>query len=537
MPVNEPISSSPSTTPPHSGHVSFTRRLGAFVSATLISRILGYLRDALVAAYFGGGAQTDAFYAAFKIPNLLRRFLGEGSLTAAFVPVFTETIHKKGHDEARRLLQALLSGLLIVLVVLVALGILFAPQLTLLSSWGFVRDPEKFELATRLTRLIFPFLLFISLAALLTAVLNSCGRFFVPAVAPSGLSIGEIVFMLVLASRFRSPIEGLAVSAVVGVALHFLWQVPSLYREGYTLRPARPFAHPEVKRIVLLMGPTIIGLCADQVNSFVDQLCASFLRDGSITALYNSNRLMQLPLALFGVAVASVSLPALSKAAAADDPKEFKSLISFSVRISNFVLIPSVMGLLVLGYPITQLLFERGKFLPVHTQLTYWALVPCALGLPAYSATKVLASAFYARKNTKTPMNLAFLSMFVNVILDVALMWRFEVAGLTFATTAASWVQAALLFGVLRKQVGGIGGRHMSKSFLTASGAAVVMGLVLGAGEFWLFRSLPLLIRVPLATGLGAVTYLGTAWLIGAEEVKLVLASIKRRSHSVVAPS
>lgn len=508
----------------------FGRRLGAFASATMISRILGYIRDSMVAAYFGGGSQTDAFYAAFKIPNLLRRFLGEGALTAAFVPVFTETLHQKGKEEANRLFESLLSGLLVVLSIIVVLGIVLAPQVTQLISWGFVRDPEKFALTTQLTRLTFPFLILICVAALVSAVLHSCGRFFIPAVSPAGLSIGEIAFIIFLASRMKNPIEGLAISAVVGVGIHLAWQLPSLYREGYHLRLVKPFSHPEVRTVFLLMIPTVIGLCADQVNSFVDQFCASFLRDGSITALYNSNRIMQLPLALFGVAVSSVALPALSKVASEKNPEAFKELLGYSLSIANFVLIPSCIGLAVLGLPIIQVLFQHGHFTAENSLMTYRALVPYAFGLPAYSAIKIMASAFYAHKNTRTPMRVAFQAMAVNVVLDVILMWKWEVAGLALATTLSALYQAVVLFYFLKKEVGPLGGRQILRSFWFGSLAGLAMGGICWFLAFVVLIHFHTTVRVFGSITVGVLFYFGLSKLLKLKEYDHFMDTLLRRS-------
>ncbi len=507
----------------------FSQRLGAFASATFLSRILGYVRDSLVASYFGGGIQTDAFYAAFKIPNLLRRFLGEGALTAAFVPVFTETMQKKGKEEAQKLFEALVSGLLLVLSIVVVLGIIFAPQITQLISWGFTRDPEKFALTVQLTRLTFPFLMVICVAALVAAVLNSAGRFFVPAVAPSGLSIGEIAFIVLIAARMENPIEGLAVSAVIGVGIHLAWQLPALYKEGFHLRLVKPFAHPQVKTVFMLMVPTMIGLCADQVNSFVDQFCASFLRDGSITALYNSNRVMQLPLALFGVAVSSVALPALSRTAAEDNKEGFKDLLGYSLRIANFVLIPSAVGLVVLGHPIVELLFQRGRFTAENTGLTFYALVPCALGLPAYSAIKILASAFYAHKNTKTPVRIAFHAMAINVALSLMLMWKWEVAGLAAATTISAWYQAWVLFFLLKKKLGSLGGRAMMRSFLFGSFAGAGMGIICWFLAYRLLVDSAAFIRVFGSISAGIVFYFALSKLLKIKEYDAFMDTLLRR--------
>jgi putative peptidoglycan lipid II flippase len=507
----------------------FAKKVGSFASATLVSRILGYWRDALVAAYFGGGGLTDSFYSAFKIPNLLRRFMAEGAFTAAFVPVFTDTLHKKGHGEAHRLFNAVMSGMTVLLLAIVALGIVFAPEITHLMSWGFVDDPAKFDLTTRLTRLIFPFLLLISLASIIAAVLNASGKFFVAAVAPAGLSIGEILFVLLLATRVASPIQGLALAAVVGVGIHLVWQLPALYREGYSLKLAKPFNHPDVRGIFVMMVPAMIGLCADQVNAFVDQLCASFLRDGSITALYNSNRVMQLPLALFGVAVSSVALPAMSRFISLGDEKSFKETLGFSVRIANFVLVPSFVGLAVLGLPIVQLLFEHGRFTLANSQMTYYALVPTAAGLPAFSTVKILASAFYAKKDTATPMKIAFAAMFVNVIGDVLMMWKWEVAGLSLATTLSAWFQVGVLFYYLRKKMGLVGGREIVKSFLYGSLAGALMGLVCAELAFHLLRHWPLLLRTSIAVAVGSAFYFGLAKLLKIPEYKHLKSMLARR--------
>jgi putative peptidoglycan lipid II flippase len=495
----------------------------------MISRILGYLRDALVASYFGGGGQTDAFYAAFKIPNLFRRFLGEGSLTAAFVPVFTQTNKEKGREEANELFNALASGLLIILLVLVILGVLFAPQITQLVSWGFTRDPEKFALTTNLTRLLFPFLLIICMAALLTSVLNASGKFFVPALAPSGLSIAEILFVLFIAHKLKFPLYGLAISALVGVLIHFVWQIPSLYKAGYRFKFVVPFSHPKVKTVFLLMIPTVIGLCADQINSFVDQFCASFLRDGSVTALYNSSRIMQLPLALFGIAIASVSLPALAESANDKNAEEFKDMLGFSLRLANFVLIPSLVGLIVLGLPIVQMLFQHGRFTSEYSLLTFRALVPAAAGLPAYSATKILASAFYAHKNTKTPVHVAFWAMLINVILSVMLMWKYDVAGLATATSISAWFQTVVLFILLRNKLGLLGGKYIVKSFVVSAGLSLILAIVCVFTMKFTQGFLPLFPALLVSISLGALSYFSAAKIFKVPELNYLVKAFLRK--------
>jgi len=508
---------------------NFSKRLGAFSSATLLSRILGYIRDALVAAYFGGGMVTDAFYAAFKIPNLLRRFFGEGSMTAAFIPVFSDVLAKKGKEESVRFFNALNSALLLLLTAIIGIGVLFAPQVAHMVAWGFADDPEKMQLTIELVRLTFPFLLIISFAALVSAVLNAHGRFFIPAIAPSGLSIGEIAFITLFAAHSSSPIHGLAISAVVGVGIHFLWQLPQLYQEGYRLKWSNPFAHPDVKRVFLLMGPTVLGLSADQINSFVDQVCASFLRDGSITALYNSNRVMQLPLALFGIAVASVSLPALAKLIADNKPQEFKETLNFSLRVANFILIPAFVGLAVLGFPIVQALFQHGRFTEEQARLTYLTLIPSAVGLPAFSATKILASGFYARKNTLTPARVALLAMSLNVVLNIIFMQWWGAPGLALATSLASWFQGIILFRILRGELGLLGGRSLLKSFLWGCAAGTFMGVLCYIVAFHVLAEFSVYIRAFVPILIGAPAYFLAAKLFNVPEYHFFMRSLLKR--------
>jgi len=509
--------------------VAFTHHLSAYVSATVVSRILGYIRDAMVAAFFGGGWVTDAFYAAFRIPNLLRRFLGEGSLTAALVPVFTDVQNKKGKEEANYFLNSVISGLILVLSGIVILGILFAPWVAKFVAWGFSGNPEKLSLTIELVRLIFPFLFFISLAAVLTSVLNSRANFFIPALVPSGLSVAEIAYIMFFASLFKDPIYGLSIAAVAGGFLHFATQIPSIYKEGLHLKWVKPFSHPQVKTVFVMMLPTILGLAADQIDSFVDQLCASFLRDGSITALYNSNRVMQLPLALFGIAVASIALPTLSKAMSNEKMDEFKETLNFSLRIANYILIPSLIGLTVLGYPIIQALFQHGKFTPEFTKLTFQALVPYSLGLPAYSASKILASAFYARKNTRIPVRVSIYNMVLHIFLNLLLMFKFGVAGLALSTAVSAWVQVIILFLYLRREIGNMGAWTVVRSFFYGSLSGIVMGACSLVTFYFLLPGLGLYLRLFISIAVGIAFFFGFSKIFKIEEYKFFVGALLRR--------
>jgi putative peptidoglycan lipid II flippase len=291
----------------------------------------------------------------------------------------------------------------------------------------------------------------------------------------------------------------------------------------------RPFSHPEVKLVLLLMVPRIIGLCADQVNSFVDQFCASFLPDGSITALYNSNRIMQLPLALFGVAVSTVALPALSRFASEKNDKEFKETLNFSLRISNYILIPSLVGLTVLALPIVQVLFQHGRFSLENSHMTVAALIPYVLGLPAYSAIKILATGFYALKNTRTPVMIALADMVLHVIMNIVFMRWFGVGGLALSTAISAWFQAGLLFYYLRKETGPLGGRGVVTSFLSGTLAGSLMGTVAALLSFNLLRDMPLAMNVSLSIAAGVGVFFLLSKLFKIREYQYFMNALLRR--------
>lgn len=493
------------------------RHVGSVSSATLVSRILGYARDALVASAFGGSHLTDAFYAAFRLPNLFRRIFGEGPMTAAFVPVFTEHLAKNKREDAEKFFQTMFTTLFAILSALVVLGIVFAPAMTHMVAWGFKSsDPAKFEQTVHLTRLMFPFLLFVCMAALTSGALNSMGRFFLPALAPAMLSVAEIGFVLLLMGLFSNPLEGLAVSAVVGGILHFGLLLPALRREKFHLKwQWNPF-HPDVRRVGKAILPAVWGLSVDQINAFVNTICASFLVAGSVTALYNSNRLMQFPLALFGIATSIAALPSLSLYAAKEDWQGMKQTLNFALRMVFYTILPATVGLVVLGEPIIQLLFEHGKFTHRETVLTNGALVFYSLGLPAYAGVKVVVSFFYALKDTKTPVRVASYCLLINMVGNVSLMWRWGVSGLALASTISSLVNMLVLLWMLRGRVGLLGGRSLTISFLKCLGASAAMAAVSWGLIHFLHG--PLLARVPVSVIAGAVVYLAITRVLGMEE-------------------
>lgn len=490
----------------------FVRHAGAVSFATLLSRILGYVRDALVASAFGGGHLTDAFYAAFRLSNLLRRMLGEGPLSTAFVPVFSEHLAKHEPKEARDFFQSLFTSLGLLLLVIVGVGILASPLIVSLAAGGFKStNPATFDLTVTLTRQMFPFLFFVCLAAIGSAALNALGHFFIPALAPAMLSVVTIVYVLCIKQWAMDPMQGLALSTTVGGALHLAMVWPLLRREGMAPRWKWNPGHPDIRRVTLLILPALWGLSIDQVNAYVDTICASFLQEGSVTALYNSNRLMQFALALFGVSISTATLPHLSMSAAREEWGAFKENLNFSLRMTLYLVIPAMVGLIVLARPLVQTLFQHGLFTEQQTLMTASALAAYTLGLPAYALVKVVVTAFYARKDTKTPVKVATLCLIINMVGNVLLMGRWGVAGLAFSTAFASFVNGGILLWLLRQKMGLLGGRKILRTLVGSGIASGLMAVGAWTTLRWGFG--PLAVRAVGAVGVGTALYLLFTWV------------------------
>ena len=514
-------------------HSKMTKYIGSVSAGTMLSRILGYVRDMLVGWIFGAGMAADAFYAAFRIPNLLRRLMGEGSLSSSFVPVFSEYLTQKDMKETQELYNVVFTALLVALTVVSAIGIIFAPQITRMIAYGFRSNPEKMQLTILLTRLLFPFLLFICLAALQLSVLNSLKLFFIAAVAPAFLSISEIGFVLGIAPLMIAEhrIVGLAIAVGMGGVMQFLSQVRAVRRCGFRFRPNFNFGHPGLRQIFFMMIPAMWGISMDQINAFVDTICASFLKEGSVTALYYSNRIMQLPLALFGLAVASVSLPLMSASASKKDTGEMKKILAFSVKISALAIIPAMAGLIVLGRPIIKLLFQHGRFDSAATALTNSALFFYSLGLPAYAITKIFVSSFYSMKETRVPVKIATLCMITNAVLNVTLMGPMGVGGLALATSFSAWLNSSLLFYFLRKRIGRVGGRAILDCILRITAATVGMSLCCYFTAYHLFHRLILSVFGSIVIGAGV--YVLLTKLLKIDEMDSILSILKREEPTL----
>lgn len=421
----------------------------------MISRVLGYFRDMLVANAFGAGFYADAFYAAFRIPNLFRRLFGESSLNAAFVPVFSEYITRESKQKTEEFLSIVTTVMVVLLTTITILGIIFSLPIIKIITWGFPK--EKILLTSKLLQIMFPYMIFICLAALSLSVLNCLKIFFVPAMSSSSLSIAEILFILFIAYSLpeEKRIFGLAVSVLIGGILQFMVNFIMMGSHYKLKLNFKKFFYyltlPEIKRIYILFIPVVIGFSIDQINALIDTVCASFLKEGSVTALYYSNRLMQLPLALFAISLTTVALPQMSQEAVSFDYKELKETLFHSLRNILYFILPASFGLIVLGKEIIKALFEHGKFTSSATLMTYSCLAFYSLGLLFFSTTKIFTSVFYALKQPRYPVKIAGYMVVLNATLNIILMRFLEVGGLALATSLSSFIASVFLYRRIKK--------------------------------------------------------------------------------------
>lgn len=460
---------------PASVEAGVVRAVGSIGLATLASRILGFVRDVVVARAFGAGAVTDAFFVAFRIPNLFRRLLAEGALSTAFIPVFTEYLTKGPRAEFNRMVSAVAGAFLLVLFAVSALGILLAPWIVGVMAPGFATVPGQLRLATTLTRLMFPYLVVVGLAALAMGVLNAHRRFFTGALAPAILNVGMIAAVLMLAPRFEIPVLALAVGVLAGGLGQFAIQLPEAARLGVPLLPSTELSHPALSRIARLLGPTVFGLAAVQLNVFVNTLLASLLPGGSISFLYYADRVVEFPLGVFGIAVATAALPPMALQGARRDLTGLRETLNFALRLSCFVAIPASAGLWLLREPITRVLFERGRFGPADTEATAWALGFYALGLAAFSAVRIVAQTFYALGDSRTPAKAGIAAVGLNVAFALSLMGPLAHGGLALAASASATANLVILLWLLRKRLGTLGGRRILASVGRAGLATAAM--------------------------------------------------------------
>lgn len=468
------------------GLLKATVNVGAM---TLISRILGFVRDMVIARTFGASTGADAFFVAFKIPNFLRRLFAEGAFSQAFVPVLTEYKTRRTPEEVKDLVDHVSGALATVLFLVTAVGIVAAPLLIMLFAPGFSKDATKFQLAADMLRITFPYLLFISLTAFAGGILNAYGRFAVPAFTPTFLNLAMIAAALWLAPQLDQPITALAWGVFIAGVVQLLFQWPYLRQLGLMPRFRFKRAHEGVSRILRLMVPVMFGSSVAQINLLVDTLIASFLVTGSVSWLYYSDRLVEFPLGVFGVALATVILPKLSQHHAQASPEAFSRTIDWGLRWVVLVSVPATVGLIALAVPLISTLFHYGEFTDTDVLKSSYSLTTFSLGLLGFIMVKILASGFYSRQDTRTPVRFALVAMLANVIMNLLFVWPLAHAGLALATSLAALLNAALLLRALRRsgayQPEAGWGAYLWR--IAAAGAAMAAALAWGAGtvEQW----------------------------------------------------
>jgi len=514
-----------------------TKAAGIVSGATLLSRILGFIRDMVIAGFFGAGMAADAFFVAFRIPNLLRRLLAEGSLTIAFIPVFTEYLQKDGDAAAFQMARSAFRLLALLLALVAVVGILMAPLIVRIMAPGFMLAPDKLSLTIELTRFMFPYIFFIGLVALCMGILNALGHFAAPALAPVLLNLSMIVVVLFVSPHLPNPVYGLAIGVLLGGVLQLALQIPFLIRSGIFFWKAASLFHPGLKRVGILMLPAVFGAAVYQVNILVGTLLASLLPAGSVSYLYYADRLVQFPLGIFAIAAATAVLPSFSKYAANHDKTALNETFGYAMRLVSFITIPAMVGLIILREPIVGLLFQRGAFDNTTTFLTAQALLYYGLGLWAFSAVRIVVSLFYALQDTQTPVKMAAISIGVNIILGAALMWPMKHGGLALATSLASMLNLALLIKALKKKVGLLKWINILKSLSKSIFCAAAMGIAVVATGRWVlpantatFQQLLKGVSISIIVGIG--TYAGCAFMLKCTEIHELIHMWKDRRVS-----
>lgn len=500
--------------------MNLLKSLAAVSSITMLSRVLGFVRDTIVARIFGAGMATDAFFVAFKLPNLLRRIFAEGAFSQAFVPILAEYKTQQG-EEATRTFVAYVSGLLTLALALVTLlGVLAAPWIIWISAPGFADTPEKFDLTSALLRITFPYILLISLSSLAGAILNTWNRFAVPAFVPTLLNVSMIGFALFLTPYFDPPVLALAWAVLAGGLLQLLYQLPYLRKIGMLVLPRLNLRDSGVWRVLRQMLPAILGVSVGQISLIINTIFASFLAAGSVSWMYYADRLMELPSGVLGVALGTILLPALSKTCASKDRHEYSRLLDWGLRLCFLLVLPCAMALAILAEPLTVSLFQYGKFGAHDALMTQRALIAYSIGLLGIILVKVLAPGFYAQQNIRTPVRIAVFTLVVTQLMNLAFIVPLRHVGLALSIGLAACLNAALLYWKLRSQ-------HLFEpqpgwgKFLLKLVVAVLamVGVLLGLMQLmpaWDLGGMPeRFLRLGILVLAGVLAYFGTLAALG----------------------
>ena len=510
------------------------RSVGIVGFVTVISRIAGYLRDMQMAYFFGATNFTDAYWIAFRIPNLLRRLLAEGSLTISFIPVFTETLEKQGKDEAKKVSDIVFTILFMILIAVSVLGIVFSPYIVKLFAYGF--DKETFDVAVSLNRVMFPYIFFVSLAALCMGVLNSLRMFFAPAFSPVLLNLGMIVTVFALHSHFKLPIYSAAIGVIIGGILQLVQQFPYMYLKGFMFSFRKNLRHPAVKRIALLLVPQLFGLAVYNLNLIVSSQYASYMSAGTISYLYYAERLTEFPLGIIAVSIATVLLPSLSSDVSKGNFAQFHDTYNFTLKLLLLILIPSLAGLIALKVPICNVLYQRGEFTYEATLATAQTLSGYCLGLWAVGGLRVTAPAFYAMQDTKTPVVVAFFAFILNAVLGYILGFtlKLEHTCLAIANSCSSIFNFLALIYLLERRTGDLKARTVVYFCLKM----ILISAVMAGAAWWVSTyadwtgsafSVRKIAVLALSIAVAGVVFAALTRVLRIEEAGFLLNMLKRK--------
>ena len=501
--------------------MNLLKALATVSSMTLLSRILGFVRDFVIARSFGAGMATDAFFVAFRLPNLLRRMFAEGAFSQAFVPILAEYRNKRGPDDTRRLADHVATLLFLVLLAVTLLGIALTPILIYVSAPGFAADAAKFELTVELTRIAFPYILFISLVSLAGGILNTWSRFAVPAFTPVLLNLSFIGMALFAAPHFDPPVLALAWAVFLGGVLQLALQLPFLAKIGMLPRFSLSLRDEGVRRILTLMLPALLGVSVSQISLLINTIFASFLPSGSVSWLYYADRLMEFPAGLLGAALGTILLPSLSKSHADNDRGEFSALLDWGLRLTFLLTLPAALALALLAVPLLATLFNYGAFQAEDVLKTRDALVAYSVGLTGLILVKVLAPGFYARQNIRTPVKIALVTLAATQAMNAAFIVPLQHSGLALSIGLASCLNAGLLWRGLRRNGDYVPQPGWRVFAMRVAGALAALGLVLWAGmgdseRYWIDAPpLQRMLHLAALVAGGGAAYFGALWLLG----------------------
>ena len=500
--------------------MNLIKSLATVSSMTLLSRILGFVRDAVIARVFGAGLMTDAFFVAFKIPNLLRRLFAEGAFAQAFVPILGEYKNRRGDAATRALVDHVAGLLTLALVVVTVIGVLAAPVIIAVSAPGFAATPEKFALTVDLLRIVFPYILFIALTALAGGILNTWSRFAVPAFTPVLLNLSFIGFALFAAPWFDPPIRALAWAVFAGGVLQLVFQLPFLARIGMLPRLSLDFRDEGVRRVLKQMAPAVFGVSVGQVSLLVNNIFASFLVTGSVTWLYFADRLMEFPAGLLGVALGTVLLPSLSQRHAERSAQAYSDLLDWGLRLTLLLAVPAAAALALLAVPLVTTLFHYGAFTATDVINTRNAVIAYSAGLVGLIAVKVLAPGFYAKQDIRTPVKIALVTLIATQVMNLLFIWELRHAGLALSISLGACLNAGLLLRGLRRRaiytpLPGWGG-FVLRLVLAVCVMGVVLWLLSGPAASWLAaRAVERVGRLMLLVVAGGGVYFAALWALG----------------------